>query len=166
MAICKICNVSKHVSEYYGAQRECKECTKERVKLREQKLRLNPEFVESERKRGREKYHRLNYKGRYNPSPENKKEIMDRYNKKYPEKRKCKSRLGILKAKEGNNLHHWSYNLEHAKDIIELSIEDHNKVHRFLKYNQKTFMYKDLNGKLLYTKELHLKYINDVIKYF
>jgi len=86
--------------------------------------------------------------------------------KKYPEKVKCKSRLGKLKAKEGNNLHHWSYNIEHAKDVIELSIADHNKIHRFLKYNQKTFMYKDLNGNLLYTREKHLEYINKILLNF
>ena len=43
-------------------------------------------------------------------------------------------------------MHHWNYNIEFAKDVIELSVSDHAKIHRFIKYDKKTFMYKDLNG--------------------
>lgn len=173
MKVCFKCGIEKPLTEYYvhkqmndGHLGKCKDCAKNDTKLRNNVLSNDANWVESEKTRGREKYHRLNYKGKFKQSPESKKKTTDRYNKKYPEKRKCKSKMGKSKAKEGNNFHHWNYNLEHAKDVIELSIADHNKVHRFLKYNQKTFMYKDLNGKLLYTKKLHLKYINDVIKYF
>jgi len=70
-----------------------------------------------------------------------------------------------IKKTEGNHLHHWSYNEEHYKDVIELNPKEHNKIHRYLKYNQTTKMYKDLNGNLLLTKDKHLEYINKVIKY-
>jgi len=67
---------------------------------------------------------------------------------------------------KGNELHHWNYNNEFAKDVIELSKSDHEKIHRFIKYDKKTFMYKDLNGALLDTKEKHLELINKVIENF
>lgn len=67
---------------------------------------------------------------------------------------------------KGNELHHWSYTLRHALDVIELSPKDHAKIHRFIKYDQKTFMYKDLNGKLLDTREKHEDLINKVLMNF
>jgi len=54
---------------------------------------------------------------------------------------------------------------EFKKDVIELNPKDHSKIHRYLKYNQRTKMYKDLNGNLLLNKDKHLEYINKVIKY-
>ena len=51
MKQCKECKVLKEKIEFYGFQGECKECTKKRVKLREQEKRNNPDWVEKERER-------------------------------------------------------------------------------------------------------------------
>lgn len=167
MKECKDCKIKKDSSDFYGVQKECKECTKKRVKAREEKLRQNPEWVEKEKERAREKYHRLNYKEKHKPTPEQKKEIIERYKSRYPEKYKAKniSQCIIPKIK-GNALHHWNYNIEFAKDVIELSPSDHAKIHRFIKYDQKTFMYKDLNGNLLDTREKHEELINKILENF
>jgi len=57
MKQCKECKVVKEKNNFYGVQGECKECTKQRVKLREQNLRLDKDWHEKEKQRHREKYH-------------------------------------------------------------------------------------------------------------
>jgi hypothetical protein len=174
MKVCFKCGINKSIGSFYihkqmadGHLNKCIDCTKSDVKKRTAVLINDSDWVESEKKRHREKYYRLNYKEKHKPSYENKKKAMTKYYLKFPEKKKCRNIKSSLKPKvKGNNLHHWSYNIEHAKDVIELNVSNHNKAHRFLKYDKSTFMYKDLNGNLLNTKQLHLDYINKVIENF
>lgn len=170
MKECFKCNIEKPLNEFYihkkmadGHLNKCKDCTKKDVsKLLNYKM-TNPEFIEKEKARHRGKYYRLGYKDKHKPTTEAKRIIMDRYKKKYPEKAKANNYTQNIPCDKGNNLHHWSYNQEHYKDVIELSVSEHNLIHRFLKYDKETFMYKDLNGVLLDTRENHEKYINKVI---
>lgn len=195
MRICKECKIKKDSSDFYGVQGECKECTKKRVRLRNENLKKNPEWVEKERLRGRDKYHRL-YSNSDKKLDENKKVIWmtpeeiklsnkkskDAYKEKYPEKEKTRNTKYRKKYPEkyaciivsqrlkplikGNQLHHWNYNIEFAKDVIELDPKDHAKIHRFIRYDKKTFMYKDLNGNLLDTREKHEELIKKVLDNF
>lgn len=146
-----------------GHLNKCIDCTKKDVKERSDRLYTNIEYVEKERARGREKYKRLGYKDKYKITKEDKRISIDGYNKRYLEKYKSKIAAQHLKRKNGYHLHHWSYNSEHYKDVIELSIQEHATIHRFLIYDQPCFMYKSLDGVLLDTKEKHLKYINSIL---
>ena len=121
-------------------------------------------FIEKERDRGREKYYRLNYKNKKNT--ENKRKTIKSYTDKYPEKVIAKNKCSHLKASiKGNHLHHWSYNLEHAKDVIELSRKDHYKAHRFIIYDQERMMYRRCDTmELLDTKELHIEFIEYCVR--
>ena len=91
---------------------------------------------------------------------------MRRYKEKYPEKRISRNYISHLKTSvEGNHLHHWSYNEEHYKDVIEVTEKEHNKAHRFLIYDQERFMYRRTDTfELLDTRERHEQYIKYVIE--
>lgn len=160
--VCFKCNADKPLSEYYahkqmgdGHLNKCKSCTKSDVKKRSDDLSSNIEWVESERKRGREKYHKYKYK---NQSPP---DVYVKHKSKYPEKFKARSASQRMKASiEGNHLHHWSYNEEHYKDVIEITPKQHAKAHRFIVYDQERMMYRRFdNNILLDTRETHESFI-------
>jgi hypothetical protein len=168
--ICFKCGIDKPLTEYYahkqmgdGHLNKCKDCTKKDTQNRIDVLKNDESWVKSEQKRGREKYHRL-YSGNIKIDPIVKKKLMTKYYDKYPEKKATRSKISNLKPLiKGNHLHHWSYNLEHAKDVIELTPKLHSKLHRFIIYDQEQMMYRryDTNV-LLNTKEKHLEFIEIV----
>ena len=90
----------------------------------------------------------------------------DKYKAKFPEKEKAKSQSqSVKKLNPSNQKHHWSYNEEHWRDVIELSVKDHNTIHRYMKYDQEFFMYRTIEGILLDTKLQHQGFISRVLAF-
>jgi len=158
---CPGCNTEKNITDFYSTARTCKECVRKRTSAREKKLReTNPDWVEKEKERGREKYHRLGCK---KPSSEKKAETIRRHKEKYPEKYYAKIASQRM-PKEKEHRHHWSYNDKHFKDIIHLTNEEHSLLHRFMVYDQERKMYRNLKGVLLDSKDSHTSLLSTLTK--
>lgn len=169
--VCFKCGEEKPLESFYrhklmfdGRLNKCVECTRKDVNERYTLLRENsPEFVVSEKLRGREKYKRLYSNG---GQSKNKAAILTKHFLKYPEKKKAASFANNIQCPEGYEKHHWSYNPEHYKDVIIIPREVHAKLHRYLIYDTKAKMYRTNENTLLNTRELHERFIGIIKNIF
>ena len=153
--VCKKCGIEKPLTEFYkhpsmgdGYLGKCKDCTKDDVhRLYMDKIN-DPSFVENERTRGRDKYHRL-YSGIKHP-------------KRHPENgstRRYFENNGVIMDAE-YEVHHWNYNYPH--NAFVLTGREHSRLHKQLLFNKSTkcFTY---NGVILDTVEKHTHVITEVL---
>ena len=167
---CIKCNEVKDVSLFYkhsamakGILNKCIDCCKTAQKSRTSILSENKEWKSKEKERGRLKYHRLYKDVKVNKVAKEK--ATKNYINNYPEKAIARNKSSHLKSINGNN-HHWSYNLKDAKDVIDLTKDDHYLLHRHIVYDQERMMYRRAdNNILLDTKESHINLLIEIKKF-
>jgi hypothetical protein len=95
MKACRQCGELKSLAGFYrhpgmldGHLHRCKDCHKANMRKRHHEKRADPEWLQSERGRGREKYQRLGYRDRY---PNTNRESARAWALRNPEKRRAHS---------------------------------------------------------------------------
>lgn len=156
--VCFKCGRELPLSSFYkhpqmgdGHLNKCKDCTKADVSRDYERNIQNPEWVEKERARGREKYHRLGYASR----PTQRKQIKEKSFKCMKDVR----RTILSHLSEDKELHHWDYNQRY--NLIVLDKRLHHRLHSVIDLNLEEGIYYH-NGKKLDTIEKHLAIIKQV----
>lgn len=127
---CFKCGVVKPISDFYvhkemkdGHLNKCIDCTKKDTKRRYDVLSQNEEWMDKERERGKEKFKRLGYAGRFK-SPRS----------LCPQEANISKKLRVRGYDtRGKESHHWNYNNPHS--IFLLSKKAHRTLHRHIKVN-------------------------------
>lgn len=144
----------KHPQMRDGHLNKCKDCAKKDMHLQHIRNFKNPEIVEKERARGREKYLRLGYVNRITETSKEKSHAYSRL-------RDCRAfyeRRGENFA-PGVELHHWNYNLIH--DVIVIPRRLHHRLHTIIRFEKSEGLYYNGDNKLD-TLEKHMEVIKSV----
>lgn len=156
--VCFKCGRELPLDEFYkhprmtdGHLNKCKECTKSDTKRDYDRKAKDDIWVEKERARGREKYHRIGYK--------------DRFFKTGKMNRFLNNANRDLRVRgfdmDGKEAHHWNYNK--PKSVIILSRKAHHRIHKFITVNREDKFCYTIDGECLDTEDKTLKYYAEVL---
>lgn len=155
--VCFKCGRELPISEFYkhsrmgdGHLNKCKDCTKNDARKDYLRKSADESWMEKERARGREKFHRLGYKGKF-------KSVREICPRNGGITRMLRSRGYNTSGKEA---HHWNYNLPYS--VFLLSRRAHRRIHHALVVNREDKFCYTKNGVKIETAE-QAKTIYDAI---
>lgn len=148
---CFKCGERMPISHFYrhpqmadGHLGKCKQCTRKDTKTRTDALMANPEWVEREAERHRQKANKVN--------------------KERPEVSRARRAVRSLSRSKDMHWHHWSYQEAHKVDCIHMTPPEHRRAHRFLIYDGEHLMYRRCdNMELLDTRERHEAFLTTYV---
>lgn len=156
---CFKCGLVKSLNEFYkhpkmedGHLNKCKECTKKDVSTRYAIKSKDETWMERERARGRDKFKRLGYKGKF-------KQIRDICSESSNLSRRLRNMGFMIKGKE---LHHWNYNKPYS--VFILSKKAHRNIHLSIKVNYDDKFCYTSDGQRISSEEQAKSYFSALLK--
>ncbi len=152
--ICFKCGDEKPLSEFYkhpamldGHLNKCKKCAKLDVSKNYMLKSNDPNYIEKERARNRDKYRRLGY--------------LTKYKKAHLENSNTSRYLKSIGVITRNFVaHHWNYN--YKNDVIIMDRKTHARIHKHIVFDKDTNMFRSkYDGLLLDSKEKHMEFISN-----
>lgn len=160
---CFKCGEIKPLSEFYkhpqmldGHLNKCKACTKKDVALYYSEKSKSEDWMNKERERGREKYHRLGY---YTKGIGGNMVSLNKI--EGTTSRSLRARGYDTKGKEA---HHWNYN--EPKSVMLLTRKAHRRLHKFITVNTNDKYCYTNKGEKLDTLEKSLEYYRNVLSQY
>lgn len=134
---------------------KCKNCTKKDAHNRWIEKSKDPEWVEKERARGREKFQRLMYKEKYNQ-----KSLHNFLPNSYRNIERKLRQHGFVK--KGFEFHHWNYNI--LNSVFRVSRKAHKCIHRHMTFNRKDLYCYTEDGTKLTNEEQAKEYFDSILQ--